>query len=189
MNPEPSSDSSLLRQFEAGDQGAASELFLRHAPKLFSVAQQRLSAVLQARVDADDIVQSTFKSFFRRATKGGYSVPKTGDLFNLLIVIAMRKVNAKADFHRAASRDARRTAAVDDEAFLARAADEAALNELCLTIDELLEEFSDIQSRIIRLRLEGHSVQEISESCQRSKRTVERELQAFRIRLSEEFEP
>ncbi len=186
---EQTGDSSLLRRLETGDDGAASEIFRRHAPKLFSIARKRLSAILQARVDADDIVQSTFKSFFRRATLGGYSVPKTGDLFNLLIVIAMRKINSKADFHQAAGRDARRTASVDKNTPTAFAEDETTFNELCLTIQELLLEFSATQCQIIESRLEGCSVQEISDRCQRSKRTVERELQAFRIRLSQEFEP
>ncbi len=92
---EQKNDSSLLRHIGEGDQIAATAVFERHAPGLLVVARRRLSTVLNSRVDADDIVQSTFKSFFRRASKGGYAAPKSGDLFNLLIVIAMRKVNVR----------------------------------------------------------------------------------------------
>jgi DNA-directed RNA polymerase specialized sigma24 family protein len=63
------------------------------------------------------------------------------------------------------------------------------MNGLLLTIAELLEEFNELQRVIITLRLEGYSVQEISNKCQRSKRTVERELQTFRLRLAQEFAP
>ncbi len=58
-----------------------------------------------------------------------------------------------------------------------------------MTIAELLEEFNELQRTIITLRLEGNSVQEVADKCDRSKRTVERELQAFRVRLSQEFAP
>jgi DNA-directed RNA polymerase specialized sigma24 family protein len=48
---------------------------------------------------------------------------------------------------------------------------------------------SDTQRQIISLRLEGFTVAEIAAQTQRSKRTVERELQVFRTMLSRQFEP
>ncbi|MBL8888522.1 MAG: sigma-70 family RNA polymerase sigma factor [Planctomycetaceae bacterium] len=182
-------DSSLLRRISKGDHAAAKEVFDRHAPGLFLAAKKRLSSVLNSRVDADDIVQSTFKSFFRRASNGGYAAPKSGDLFNLLIVIAMRKVNARADYHLASSRDVRKTSATAMSDDTDSPSTDMAVTELLMTIADLLEEFNELQREIITLRLEGYSVLEIADKCDRSKRTVERELQAFRIRLSQEFAP
>ena len=186
---EQRNDSSLLRHIGEGDQTAATAVFERHAPGLLVAARRRLSTVLNSRVDADDIVQSTFKSFFRRASKGGYVAPKSGDLFNLLIVIAMRKVNARADYHLAASRDIRRTSSTSIQDQNNLPGGDMAVSELLMTIAELFEEFNELQRTIITLRLEGYSVLEIADKCDRSKRTVERELQAFRVRLSQEFAP
>ncbi len=182
------SDKSLLEQIGEGDQGAATEVFARHSPRLLAMAKTRLSKILSTRVDPDDIIQSTFKSFFRRAGNGGYLAPESGDLFNLLIVIAMRKVNAKADYHQAATRDVRTTRSADEYIYQT-GNDESKLRELCLTIEDVCQEFSEVQRYIISLRLEGFSVAEISEKSQRSKRTVERELQQFRQKLSRYFEP
>ncbi len=183
-------DKSLLRRIGEGDGQAATEVFERHAPALMLVARRRLSAMFSACVDPEDIVQSTFKSFFRRAAHGGYAAPKAGDLFNLLIVIAMRKINGKSEYLRAQARDIRRTIYSTGSAALERPDDrEAALQELCLTVAELLEGFTNTQRGIIQLRLEGHTVQEIADQLNRSKRTVERELQSFRVRLSQEFAP
>jgi RNA polymerase sigma-70 factor, ECF subfamily len=182
------SDDSLLGQWRAGDNQAAAEVFARHSPRLLSAARSRLASFLSTRVDPEDIVQSTFKSFFRKAGNGGYLAPDSGDLFNLLIVIAMRKVNAKADYHQAASRDIRRTSESDVEP-IANCSDEQPLRELCLTIDDLCQSLSPIQKQIVALRLESYSVAEIAEQTQRSKRTVERELQSFRKLLSGYFEP
>ncbi len=182
------SDDSLLGQWRAGDNQAAAEVFARHSPRLMAAARSRLVSFLSTRVDPEDIVQSTFKSFFRRAGNGGYLAPESGDLFNLLIVIAMRKVNAKAYYHQAASRDVRRTSETTVEP-LANSNDEQQLRELCLTIDDLCQPLTSIQKQIVALRLEAYSVAEIAEQTQRSKRTVERELQAFRKLLSGYFDP
>jgi DNA-directed RNA polymerase specialized sigma24 family protein len=103
-------------------------------------------------------------------------------------VIAMRKVNARADYHQAATRDARRTiapASMD----IPDPGDEQRLCDLCLTIDEMFSRMTEIQQQIVSLRLEGYSVEEISQQSQRSKRTVERELQSFRQELSKVLEP
>lgn len=182
------SDESLVGQWIEGDSQAAAEVFARHSPRLLAAARVRLASFLTARVDPEDIVQSTFKSFFRRAGSGGYFAPDSGDLFNLLIVIAMRKVNAKANYHRAAARDARRTVPTPEQG-VAGDGDEQKLRELCLTLDDLCRQLTSLQRQIVELRLEGFSVAEIATRCQRSKRTVERELQAFRTRLGREFEP
>ncbi len=182
------SDGRLLDKIQQGDQQAAEEIFSRYSNRLLVTARKRLAQMFSARVDPEDIVQSTFKSFFRRAGNGGYLAPESGDLFNLLVVIAMRKVNARVDYHRAASRDVRKTVPAD-ELVTAPLDDEQKLRELCLTIDDVCQSLSETQRQIIHFRLEGFSIQEISEKCDRSKRTVERELQNFRQRLCSFFEP
>jgi RNA polymerase sigma-70 factor, ECF subfamily len=182
------SDQSLLGLLRGGDERAASEIFSRHSARLLAAARTRLSRHLAARVDEDDIIQSTFRSFFRRAGNGGYSAPRTGDLFNLLIVIAMRKVNARADYHQAGQRDVRRSQAGDDLPAM-EASDDRPLRELCLTIDELCSGREEAQRQIVAFRLEGFSIHEIAARTGRSRRTVERELQWFREALSRYFEP
>ncbi len=47
---------------------------------------------LAGRVDADDIVQSVFRTFFRRVAKGDYEVPDGEELWKLFLVIALNKV-------------------------------------------------------------------------------------------------
>ncbi|HMO16111.1 MAG TPA: sigma-70 family RNA polymerase sigma factor [Pirellulaceae bacterium] len=181
-------DKRLLEQIQQGDQLAAQEIFSRYSQRLLTTAHKRLAGLFASRVDPEDIVQSTFKSFFRRAGNGGYLAPEAGDLFNLLVNIAMRKVNARVDYHQAASRDVRKTVSVDD--FNAPAInDEQKLRELMLTIEDICQPLSETQRQIIHLRLEGFSVSEIADQCGRSKRTVERELQNFRKQLCSHFEP
>lgn len=184
---EHQTNADLLNRLSENDELAAMEVFSRYSQRLLTAARQRLATSLSARVDPEDIVQSTFKSFFRRAGNGGYFAPESGDLFNLLVVIAMRKINARADQHLAASRDIRRTKSSHDLP-IADLQDEQGLRELCLTIDDLCAGLAEVQRAIILARLEGYSVNEIAQRCSKSKRTVERELQNFREILSKQFE-
>ena len=98
-------DSFLLRQFRGGTADAATQLYYRYAEQLYATVMPKLAAELSPRVGPDDIVQSVFRTFFRRAALGQYSVPAGGDLWKLLLVMALNKIRSVAAFHRAACRD------------------------------------------------------------------------------------
>jgi RNA polymerase sigma-70 factor (ECF subfamily) len=182
------SDHSLLRRFRHGSQDAATQLYLRYAHRLRALAQAQCSPDLARRVDVDDIVQSVFGSFFRRASTGYYDVPAGEELWKLFLVIALNKIRAKGAFHRAAKRDVRRTAtgeAFDRAVELAVGEDEAAFTFLELTIDEALDRLPPPHRQMIELRIEGHEVAAIARQTGRSKRTVERVLQEARAKLAD----
>jgi RNA polymerase sigma-70 factor (ECF subfamily) len=151
-----------------------------------AVAAAESSPELAQRVDPEDIVQSVFRTFFRRAKLGQYTVPEGEELWRLLLVIALNKIRSTGAFHRAAKRDVKLTTAGKgyEHAVESQAApDEEALSLLRMVIDDLLRDLPDAHRRIIELRIEGHEVNEIATAVQRSKRSVERELQDFRNRL------
>jgi RNA polymerase sigma-70 factor (ECF subfamily) len=159
---------------------------LRYAERLLSIAAAQAAPALAQRVDPEDIVQSVFRTFFRRVQLGQYSVPEGEELWKLLLVIALNKVRASGSFHRAAKRDVKRTAVGEayDLAIASQSGrDEAALNVLRIVVEDMLQDLPEAHRKIIELRIEGHEVNEIATSVQRSKRSVERELQEFRKRL------
>ena len=96
------SDRSLLRRFRGGQPDAATELYLRYAERLRALADKQCAPDLAPRLDPDDIVQSVFRTFFRRAAGGQYDVPEGEDLWKLFMVIALHKVRSAAAFLRAA---------------------------------------------------------------------------------------
>ena len=185
-SPRGPSDRSLLRRIQHGHSDASTELYLRYAQRLIAVAAAETSPELAQRVDPEDIVQSVFRTFFRRAKLGQYTVPEGEELWRLLLVIALNKIRSTGAFHRAAKRDVKLTTggtgyehAVESQA----ARDEEALSLLRMVIDDLLRDLPEAHRKIIELRIEGHEVNEIATAVQRSKRSVERELQDFRNRL------
>lgn len=180
-------DRSLLRRFQEGEQDAATALYIRYARRLHALAQKQTGQNLAARFDPDDVVQSVFRTFFRRAAEGCYEVPIGEELWQLLLVLALNKIRALAVFHRAQKRDAGRTLSTEKHAEVVAGVsgdDAVAYDTLKMVIDELVTKLPPPQDQIIQLRIEGHEVSEIAKLTQRSKRTVERTLQHFRQQLS-----
>ncbi|MFO0818673.1 MAG: ECF-type sigma factor [Pirellulales bacterium] len=177
----------LLARLRGGEVDAATELYLRYADRLLRLARRQTAADLAARFDPEDVVQSVFRTFFRRFSAGAYDVPEGSELWKLLLVISLNKLRKLGQHHRAAKRDARRTIGGEDVTQLLGNDEAGAVAHLRLTIQELLESFDATTCRIIELRMEGREVQEIADSINRSKRTVERILQNFRRRMADDI--
>jgi RNA polymerase sigma-70 factor (ECF subfamily) len=187
---EGASDHSLLQRYQHGSQDAAREIYSRYARRLRALIKAQCSAALARRVEVEDIVQSVFGSFFRKASQAYYDVPAGEELWKLFLVIALNKVREKGTFHRAAKRDVRRTRGSDSledvaDAGLAQG-DEAAF--LRVVIEDALEPFPPQARQIVLLRIEGYQIGEIAEKTGRAKRTVERTLQTAREQLAALFQ-
>jgi RNA polymerase sigma-70 factor (ECF subfamily) len=184
--PDEPSDRELLERFRQGEQFAATALYFRYAPRLLALAQARCSPGLAHRLDSEDIVQSVFRRFFRRAKSGSYEVPVGAELWKLLLVIALNKIRAAEEHHRAGKRDVAATAtAADLEAALATGAacDSGDGAYLSLVVSDAMDRLSPPLREIVELRLQGYEAREIAELTDRSLRTVERLLHDSRARL------
>src|SRR5437870_3097783 len=176
------SDTSLLRRFRLGSEDAAAELYRRYAPRLRRLARRQCSSILAQRVDADDIIQSVFCAFFQAARKGYYDVPDGEDLWKLLLVIALNKVRTKKTFHQAGKRDFRQTISIrglKDR----RQPDDVNRQLLRIAFEDALLHLGRPERQMVALLMEGWQVAEIAAKVRRSKRTVERNLQAARQEL------
>jgi RNA polymerase sigma factor (sigma-70 family) len=118
---------------------------------------------------------------------GSYDVPAGEEIWNLFLVITLNKIRAKGQYHRAAKRDIRQTAGGEgiDQLPSELRSDNEATALLRMSVEEVLDRMTKDQSRIIRLRMEDHGVEEIAKMVGRSKRSVERILQEGRVRLGE----
>src|SRR5262245_5881921 len=177
------SDKSLLRRFRLGQEDAATELYRRYAPRVHGLARRQCSSRLARRVDADDIVQSVFCAFFQAVRKGYYDVPDGEDLWRLLLVIALNKLRANRTFHLAARRDVRLTASATHLKSRKHTRDSTGML-LCIALEEALKQLDSTERRMVELLIQGHEVSEIAAKVSRSKRTVERNLQAVRQKLN-----
>lgn len=189
-HPAPPSDRSLLRRYRIGSQDAATQLYQRYVERLRALTRAKCPTALARTVDADDIVQSVFASFFQKAGAGEYDVPAGEELWKLFLVMALNKIRAKSNYWLADKRDIRLTLGGDslrenESAVQSKIAADAEESFLQVVIDEALESLPAGHRPIIRLRTEGYEVAEIAAKLHRAQRTVERVLQNFRSRMAD----
>ncbi len=85
------SDRSLLNRFRTGEQDAATEIYQRYANRLEALVSSQTGADLKTRFDAEDVVQSVFRTLFRRVSNGLYDVPAGEELWQLLLVLRLTR--------------------------------------------------------------------------------------------------
>lgn len=173
----------LLLRYRGQDPAAATDLYARYADRLIRLARSRLSARLLARVDAEDVVQSAYRSFFLLARSESVVVEEKGDLWRLLVRITLRKICRNVRRHRADCRTVEREEAWPaDEGVAALLAQEPTPAHAAELFDELrsvLEPLPRVQRRIVELRLQGHEIDDIATTVERTPRTVRRTLAAL----------
>jgi RNA polymerase sigma-70 factor (ECF subfamily) len=184
--PDQSEARALLSRWQAGDEDAARELFELYVDRLVSLARQRISQRLGSRVDPEDVVQSVFRTFFKRTKDGTFTVEKPDDLWKLLARITVHKTFRQIAFHRAAKRN------VDLEAAQSPGAQERLLslldrgptpemaNQFVDQIENFLTRLSPKDREILELRMQGYKDVEIAEKLNISDRTIRRLMERVR---------
>ncbi len=186
LNPGSVSDESLVRMCQSGDGAAARKIYLRYAERLRALAVAQCAPELQARFDADDIVQSVFREFFAGLKECSYDAPEGQQLWGLLFVLGLHKIRNLAKHHRAAKRDVGQTRGGDSlEGVDVVRSDDASCDFLMMLIEDEIRDYPPVNQKIIRMRIENWGIDEIVEATGRSRRTIERVLQEFRLKLSE----
>src|SRR5262245_60726684 len=94
----------FLCRLQAGDDAASQELFGRFTHQLIALALRHIDAALRHKVDAEDVVQSVYKSFFLRYGAGKLEIVNWNSLWGLLTLITVRKCAERAAYHRAERR-------------------------------------------------------------------------------------
>jgi RNA polymerase sigma-70 factor (ECF subfamily) len=158
-------------------------LYRRYARRLRGVVWSQTSRVLAPRFDPEDVVQDVFSALFVEAVAGRCDVPEGQDVWGPLVVIALNRVRAMANWHRAARRDVRRTLGGDLSERLVGtvpAPEEWPMVELRIQTAEVLGQLPPTVRRVVELRIEGHDVATIAACVRVSTRTVERVLHRFR---------
>lgn len=186
---EPTPLTTLVQRHRQGDPDAAAELFAYYARRLSRLAEQFISRKLAGRIEGDDVVQSVFRTFFRRCTEGEFQIDSSAQLWQLLVKITLLKARAQGRRHTAAQRDVRVEQAGGDADWLAAAADrEPGPEEAVILLDQieaLLQGLPELHCRVLELRLGGHSVGEIAAQLNVARQTVYRAMSLLQQRLKQ----
>jgi RNA polymerase sigma-70 factor (ECF subfamily) len=174
--------SSWLGRFQSAEPGYEAEVVDRYTIRLLELARRQLPDRVRRRVDPEDVVQSVYRSFFRRLNDGEFRFDDSHDIWRLLAAITFRKSKNAVKFHHRRRRDVRRDvslprndAATDDAALQGspNADDVAVLYE---SLERLLVGLPENYRQIVVMRLEGLPIEAVAERVKRSRRTVLRVL-------------
>lgn len=195
----PGSVTQLLSQLRSEDvrvrNEAAQAIWQRYCDLLLDLACRNLDRRLRRRVEADDVVQHMFKSFFLRQQRGQYHLADRNDLLRLLMRMTLNKARSAAAREARQRRDYRRdqpAAAADvqngeDDNWLFELAERgeptpAEAAALAEDTERWLLKLPDDLRRIALWKLEGYTNEEIAAlpetAC--TLRTVERKLRLIR---------
>ena len=167
---------------------AATELFERYASRLIALTQRHLNERLGRRLDAEDVVQSVFNSFFVRTRDGAFMLQENGELSRLLVSMTLNKLDDQIRHHTAGKRSITSENHFSSEdslhgmsaAALARdpsPEEAAALAEL---VEQILTPLDPLARKVVELRLQGYEMQEIAAQTGYCQRTIRRLLNRFK---------
>ena len=183
---EPAKD--LLQRCESGDQAAAEELYRRYAQRLWRFAESEICQRLRRRIEPDDILQSVFRTFFRRTSAGEFAVNHSGAMWQLLVRITLSKVLGQIQRHRAAKRDLQvELPSYGESAFplVDRRPSAAEAVALVDEIEHLSSKLKPPGQEILGLHLEGHNKSEIARQAGCSRRFVTLTLERVKTLLDQ----
>ncbi len=198
--PSEGSVSRWMDLVKEGDEDAAQKLWERYFEQLVGLARSQLRGLPKGPADEEDVVVSTFDSFYRGAKAGRY--PELKDRNNLWRLLIAMTANKAKDLARHERRQKRGGGKVLNEAALIGQAESRPsplldvisrdptpefAAELAEDVERRLEALDDKLLRQIALwKMEGHQNEEIAEKLGCVTRTVERKLQLIRRLWTEE---
>jgi RNA polymerase sigma-70 factor (ECF subfamily) len=180
MGPDAAFDE-LMARVRAGDEDASAVVFRRYVGRLVALAQRQFALGMRDRADIEGVVQSVYRSFFRRQAAGQFALDDWEALWGILAVIALRKCAKRREYLRAAIRSTAREVAggraggfawafepVDREPTPPEA---AALAE---TVEALLRDLESGDRALACGFLQGQTAEEVAVTSGCSERTARR---------------
>ncbi|MBL8813016.1 MAG: protein kinase [Planctomycetaceae bacterium] len=192
MTLENRPNAELLALWKQGNQQAASVLTDRYMQRLTALARSRLSHKLARRLDADDIVMSAFRSFFIAARHSRIQTPDDDNLWPLLVIMTMRKLQRQVQRHKSERRDIENEVFFDDlgawQEIVARDPSPEEAAQVSLDLESLMSRLSSFDRQILTLRLQGEDFLSIATRLNCSERTIRRAMNTIRSSLNAHFD-
>ncbi len=149
----------------------------RYAERLSALAGRAIGRRLRQRIEPEDVIQSVFRTFFRRARKGEFDIDHCGELWRLLATITLNRVRKKGDREGAQRRDVRREVLTDPLLLDGLEGREPSPLDVTIAVDQFEQFMSELQPNeavTVRGCLVGESVEDAAKAAGCSRWTVQR---------------
>lgn len=183
-----------LNDLMDGKEAVVGEFWNQYGNRLEKLADRQLNAKLNRRIEANDVVQSACRTFFRRAEAGQFHLEESESLWRLLCAIVVNKARMKIRFHLQAKRtvgneeDLSSNEESPRDLAVSKSPTPDALAEFNDQFEFIMQSLDDEEAKIIQLKLEDLNNDEIATRIGCSERTVRRIFARIRARLIEQWE-
>jgi RNA polymerase sigma-70 factor (ECF subfamily) len=167
----------------------------QYGDRLQRLAEKRLGGKLGRRLDPEDVVQSAYRTFLRRAQGGEFQLGDSDSLWRLLCAITLKKLYHKARANRRQRRDYGREvdlAAASEEGGGFEPVDRQPLPDqeaaFADQFEQLIASLDDEEQQVVSLKLQGFTNEEAAERMGSSERTVRRIVKRLQHQLERGFE-
>jgi RNA polymerase sigma-70 factor, ECF subfamily len=182
----------LIHGLRAGDRSIVQDFCTQYGTVLQRLAEKQLAEGLRRRVGPEDVVQSVYRTFLRRAQAGEFQLVDSEGLWRLLCAITLAKVREVARFHRRKKRDFNQEKS--PRPAFSHAADEpfdpvdpqpspAEAAEFADQFQQLMASLDDEERQFVDLKLQQCTNLEVAARLGCSERTVRRILKRVQSRL------
>lgn len=181
----------IIERMRQGDSDAARIIYERFSAELLATTRRRISPRCRTRFDAEDIIQSVFRSFFARQASHPWDIRNWETLRAILKVMARRKCGRQIVRHQSQRRSVEREVPLDvagdlrvsaSRILVAQSAESHAISRERL--ERALANLSDRECEILRLFIDFYTPVEIADRLGCATRTVRRAVDKFRHLLS-----
>lgn len=183
----------LLVSARRGDASAAEQLIRMYEPEIRRIVRVRLTdSRLRRLVDSVDICQSVLANFFIRSATGQYDLETPEDLLRVLVTMTRNRIIDLARYSNAACRDGRRDVSLSEDEDIQNLVKASGPGPESILINrELIEQFhnrlTEEERRIMQLRIDGESWEQIASSQGQKAAAVRMKLVRAIDRVSEQL--
>ncbi len=131
--------------------------------RLCDLVDRQMNQIHKRRQDPEDVIQSTFRSFYRRTANGEYQFTHTGALWCLLKRIAHRKLLKRIEHDNAIIRDVNMEEYAEDEQIPSQNVTDAQAHLFGEALEMALHGLESPAPEVFRLHVHGYTVAEVIE--------------------------
>jgi RNA polymerase sigma factor (sigma-70 family) len=183
MSDHATDDRALAQEIQAGSESAAKELFDKYCERLMRTAKRRIGQRMASRFDPEDVIQSAFRTFFKRVKNDEFTFEQEEDLFKLLVRLTVRKTLRQVVHHKAAKRstDKEHTDSSEDSHLLSQLSGAEPTPDMEVTLldefEKLMNSLNPQERQVVEMKLQGFSTVEIAEKLGSYDRKIRRILE------------
>jgi RNA polymerase sigma-70 factor (ECF subfamily) len=179
----PQSGQSFLRRLKADSSLAAFELDEKYRSRLCRLVEQKMNERFRRKEDPEDVVQSAFRTFYRRKSLGEFSIDSASDLWRLLETITVHKLLKHVEKLNAKKRNAGCEEYLNGDILQGREPSPDEASKAADLIEKVLEGLDESYVKVFHRRLQKYTEDEIAAELGCTRAFVRAKLKRIRDRL------